>query len=238
VALSETDPVAADITASIAYRVSHNPFNEDLGFAGLASVAQGQGTKGLTINTVSFSIGNVRTDQYMMARRLFLQRNPAGSGDSARDAAENVLFEYATGWNNATQSYDSPITHPEKGRCAMDPIVTAAGFVSCFDNCGAACTATNLCCTPPGDGASIPKQSIGAEMATDPSSTVWSDLGDASHPCVNTNVKSLATTSCGIIAETGGIASGDSCTVNSRCATGTSCVSVGPSGSGVGEICQ
>jgi hypothetical protein len=97
VALSETDPGSADITTSIANRVVNDPFNGTLAMAGRAAVElPNQPTTGLTINTVTFTKANVRANQYMFSRRLYLQRNPAGSADPGRDAAENTLFRYAT----------------------------------------------------------------------------------------------------------------------------------------------
>ncbi len=217
VALSETDPGSADITTSIANRMAADNTNGTLGMAGRSSVQlPSQPTTGLTINTVTFTNNNVRANQYMFSRRLFLQQNPLGSGDAGRDAAESILFNYATG---------------PGARCNMDPIVVAAGFLSCFDDCTLPCNvATNLCCTPPSAGASIPKQSIGAETIT-----TWSDLGDASHPCVNTNIKSVLNQVCGPIeATSSGNPSGYACDLSSRCATGTSCQ---PYTTG-GETCQ
>jgi ABC-type phosphate transport system substrate-binding protein len=211
VALSETDPGSADITTSIANRIFADNTNGTLGMAGRASVElANQPTTGLTINTVTFTNTNVRADQYMFARRLFMQADPAGSGDPNRDTAEAVLFNYMTG---------------PGARCNMDPIMRNRGFLSCFDDCTLPCNvATNLCCTPPSAGASIPKQSIGAETITDATSHVWSDLGDASHPCVDTNVKSVSGVACGLIeATSSGNPSGYACDLSSRCATGTSC---------------
>jgi hypothetical protein len=233
VALSETDPGSSDITTSIANRIANDPFNGTLGMAGRASVELPNApTTGLTINTVTFINSNVRANQYMFSRRLFLQRNPAGSGSPTRDAAETTLFRYAT--DNTFPVASSP--NGFGGRCVMDPIVRNRGFLSCFDDCTQPCNvATNLCCLPPLAGASIPKQSIGAETITDATLHVWSDLGDASHPCVDTNVKSVASTACGLIeATTSGNPSGYACDLSSRCATGTSCL---PYATG-GESCQ
>ena len=77
VALSDTDPGDAvnvtDITTSIAARVKNDSSGFTMGYAGRESVASGRGTKGSTINTTSFSDANVRAENYLLSRRLFLQ---------------------------------------------------------------------------------------------------------------------------------------------------------------------
>jgi ABC-type phosphate transport system substrate-binding protein len=210
VALSENDPGSDDITVSIANRIKNDGFHQTLGMAGRASVELlGQPTAGMTINTVTFTNGNVRANQYMFSRRLFLQRNPAGSGDAGRDAVEGPFFTWST------------------TRCNMDPLVKNRGFLTCFDDCTLPCTDTgNLCCITPLSGSSIPKQNIGAET-----NGTFSDLGDGTHPCVQNGNMSTASTTCGPIPVE---AATFACNLGAKC-TGGTCA---PDSSGLGGICQ
>jgi hypothetical protein len=161
VALSETDPGAVDITESIGKRVGLDLNGFTIGLAGLASVElPGKPSVGTTINTVTFSDANIRAQQYMLARRLFLQRNPAGTGDPGRDAAESTLYTWAT------------------NRCNIFPLCEAAGFLPPLPDCTTSgCLDTgNMTCLQAAPGVGTPKQNIGA-------------IGEAcnsSYPCVGT----------------------------------------------------
>jgi hypothetical protein len=197
VALSENDPGSKDITVSIANRIASDTFNQTMGMAGRAMVElSGQPALGLTINTVTFTDTNVRAAQYMFSRRLFLAKNPAGSGDSARDAAEAKLFNWMT------------------NRCNLDPIIRSTGFLSCFDDCTVACLdPNNLCCLPALAGAGNKKQNIGAET-----NGTYMDLADNTHPCVaNGTIQAPGTTCPTLPVE----ASNFSCNISAKCTSGT-----------------
>lgn len=157
VALSESDPGQPDITLSIANRVNEDGFFGTMGMAGRAMVEQAtlSNVAGLTVNTTTFLDANVRGNQYMFSRRLFLEWNTSGTGDSGRDAAEKKLKDY--------------MTQP----CNLDPIMRTAGFLSCYDDCTSAkCTDTsNLCCLGLTAGSGIPGQNVGAEISTTATTT-------------------------------------------------------------------
>lgn len=193
----------ADITISIANRIKNDTFNQTAGMAGRAMVEQsGAPTAGLTVNTVTYTDANIRGNQYFFSRRLYIQRNPSGSGDAGRDAQEVALYNWMT------------------NKCNLDPIMRSAGFLSCQDDCTAPCLDTsNLCCIPPLAGASIKKQNIGAEAVT-VSGITYNDLGDGNHPCVQAANTTAAASgvSCGTIASMG---TGAACNTSSKCSNGT-----------------
>jgi hypothetical protein len=199
VALSENDPASPDITFSIANRIKNDTFNQSMGIGGRAMVElSGQPTDGLFVNTVTFSPLNIRNGQYLLSRRLFLQRNPNGSGDSLRDAEEAKLFTYMT------------------NRCNLDPIVRQAGFVSCFDDCTEPClNPNNLCCLPASADEAIKPQNIGAE-----STGAYTDLGDGLHPCASntTTIPSTSGLACPPLTVEG---TGYACNLGQKCCGGT-----------------
>ena len=218
VALSENDPGSADITVSIGNRIKNDTFNQTLGMAGRASVElPSQPTAGLTVNTVNFSDTLVRANQYMFSRRLFVQHNPAGSGDTARDTEENKLFTYMT------------------NKCNVDPIMRSAGFLSCFDDCTTPCLdPNNLCCLPALAGSGIKKQNIGAESVTTGGVTS-SDLGDNTHPCVQgaTTAIPASGASCGPITVEGPTFA---CNISAKCTGGSAVCTL--DSSNISGVCQ
>jgi hypothetical protein len=211
VALSENDPGSDDITVSIANRIKNDGFHQTLGMAGRAVVEQPlQPTAGMTVNTVTYTNGNVRANQYMFSRRLFLQQNPAGSGDAGRDAVEGPFFTWAT------------------NRVNMSPIIKNRGFITCFDDytTSGCADAGNLCCITALAGSSVPNQNIGAET-----NGTFSDRGDNSHPCVQTGAMSVMGSSCGpIVTEAADFA----CNIGAKCTSGV-CT---PDSSGLGGTCH
>jgi hypothetical protein len=194
VPLSENDPGSPDITVSIANRVKADTFNTTMGFAGREAVRQPSlPTLGVTINTINFSDTIVRLNQYMLSRRLFLQRNPdyltsPATGDAARFAVETSFFNWAT------------------TRCNMNPIITQFGFITCLDNCNLEPSgAGNLC--------SLPATVAGA--STSPALPVGAAC--SSNICSSTG----ATCSTGTCPAPAGLASGFACSVGGDCASGT-----------------
>ncbi|HEX7505459.1 MAG TPA: hypothetical protein VF550_01725 [Polyangia bacterium] len=172
VALSENDPGSKDITMSIANRIASDLNGFTMGLIGHACVdVPGGVTAGTNINTVTYEDGNIRAGQYMLSRRLFLQRNPAGTGDAGRDAQENALFTWAT------------------NRCQIHDIVVAAGFLPPLATCTDACSdPNNITCLSPDPGVGTPKQNIGAETTA----------CNASYPCVATG-STCSTGNCSVI---------------------------------------
>jgi hypothetical protein len=176
VALSDVDPGPAtvtDITTSIAARVKNDSLGQSIGYAGKEAAAPGRGTKGLLLNTVGFSISNVRKEAYLLARRLFLQNGlvsgqPAGDvpndlgtgisvsgGGTTEVTAEQNLFAYMTD-PNGSQSAGVP------GRCNTDPVVRQFGFYSCLDDCTAdvSTASNNLCNKTPAPAINAPLGAI------------------------------------------------------------------------------
>jgi ABC-type phosphate transport system substrate-binding protein len=158
VALSENDPGQKDITLSIAQRVASDLNGYTVGLAGKAMVdLAGAPNVGTNINTVTYEDGNIRAGQYMLSRRLFLQRNPAGTGNTARDTEETKFFNWAS------------------NKCNLRQIVLDAGFLPPLATCSAACDdPLNITCLTADPGVGTPKQNIGAE----------STACNASYPCV------------------------------------------------------
>jgi hypothetical protein len=140
VALSVGDDNAsfADVTATIASRVAADTTNKTYGYAGREAVRQqalGVLTNAPYINNTSYSDAVVQLDQYLLSRRLYL--NYAGTvtdagaanGGTARIGFERTLFNWMTdptGNNNADGSI---------GRCNLDPIISANGFIPCAKTC-------------------------------------------------------------------------------------------------------
>jgi hypothetical protein len=171
VALTDTDPGSTDITNSIAARVNSDASGTTVGYAGREAVKAGRGTKGLAINTTSFSDTNVRKDAYLLSRRLFLQ-NAVVAGQPAADqpsdtagpnigtiigqggaqlAAEQNLFAWLTD-PAGSQSSGTP------GRCNADPIVKQFGFITCATDCTAdvSTLSNNLCANTPAPAVASP----------------------------------------------------------------------------------
>jgi hypothetical protein len=145
VGLSDTDRdtrvprVATDVTLSIAERVAQGG-GLVLGYAGRTSVDPDRitGTKAPSINGLLASPENTRANQYLLARKLFVQFSGNGvdmtaspfyldspilltSGGSDRKTREKVLFD----------GFISP--NPAGSRLPMDNIVNGLGFISCLD---------------------------------------------------------------------------------------------------------
>jgi hypothetical protein len=73
VALSEADPNTSDVTVSLSRRVKND--SASVAFAGRQAVKQPQSpTNGVNINTISYAPQNIRLDQYMFSRRLYLMK--------------------------------------------------------------------------------------------------------------------------------------------------------------------
>jgi PBP superfamily domain len=142
VALSVGDDAAnfADVTATIASRVAADTTNKTYGYAGREAVRQskiGVLTNAPYINNTSYSDAVVQLDQYLLSRRLYLNYAStvtdagAANGGTARIGFEKTLYNWMTdqtGNNNADGT---------TGRCNLDPIIAANGFIPCAKTCTA-----------------------------------------------------------------------------------------------------
>ena len=201
VALSENDPGQKDHTLSIAQRIASDLNGFTVGLAGKAIVdLSGAPNVGTNINTVTYEDGNVRAGQYMLSRRLFLQKNPSSTGyvdashsvDPTRLAAETSFFTWAT------------------NKCNLRQIVLDAGFLPPLASCSAACDdPLNITCLASDPGVGTPKQNIGAE-------TTATGTGNA-YPCVS-NGTVQTTGSCPVIPV---LASTYKCNLGAKCTSGT-----------------
>ncbi len=146
VSISERDSAA--VTMSIAARVLADITT--VGYAGRESVRRapvtGQPAFGPSINTITPSNSNVRTDRYMLSRRLWLhdtvdQNDVPVTTNSTRDAVRDYyeagFFDWAT----------SPlgIVSVNPGRNNMDPIMAKWGFIPCTDDFSQPSGQGNLC---------------------------------------------------------------------------------------------
>lgn len=198
VALSENDPGSKDHTMSIANRVAADTNGFTMGLIGHACVdiAGGLNT-GTSINTVTYEDGNIYAGQYMLSRRLFLQRNPEfvdPAGDVGRVAEETKLWNWAT------------------NRCNIRQTVIDAGFLPSLASCSSACSdPTIITCATADPGVGTPKQNIGAELEAIPAS------GNA-YPCVaDGSIKSDGVTGCPVLPA---LATGYKCNLGPKCSAG------------------
>jgi hypothetical protein len=107
-------------------------------FAGRQAVKQPQSpTNGVNINTISYAPQNIRLDQYMLSRRLYLMK--AGpTSDPDRNLQEELFYDWATNPDNEVA-----------GRCNMDPLMVQYGYVPCTDDCSPPTGANTLCVKTP-----------------------------------------------------------------------------------------
>jgi ABC-type phosphate transport system substrate-binding protein len=225
VALSENDPGSKDITISIGNRIAQDLNGYTIGFAGLAAVdLDSKLTIGSTINTVSFETNNIRAQQYMFARRLFLQKNTNyvdPIAELGRKAEEDKLFTWATTRCNLVNAQPNPPGNPVI-------IMKDAGFVAPLMQCTDSCTdPQNMTCLTADAGASTPKQNIGPEITTISNGNQYPCVADA----VVLNPPTGSTVDCPLIPITDNTYE---CNVSAKC-TSTYC---GIDSSGLTGICK
>jgi hypothetical protein len=191
VALTSGDSIAAnsaleDVTKTMGSRVA-GAGGPLMAYAGKESRV-GVNANAPSISTYSFSDANIRADQYLMSRRLFVARNAnatdavlnlgeTGSpGTTTKKGYEDILFTYMT--SDGTDSHDGA-----KGACHIRNIVTSRGFLGCMPNCNTTPSGTNICNKSYPPGPSFPAQVVpGADVNGGP----WWDYG----PVVNTSTSS------------------------------------------------
>lgn len=134
--IGDNDTTLHDVTTTIGARVATAVGTRDvMGFAGReASYKYKTSVFAERVNGVPPSNAAIRANAYYLSRRLYLQfaaataglgtcgNTLAASGGVARVAAEEDFFAWAT----------DPDT---LGRCNLDPILKANGFVPCLDDC-------------------------------------------------------------------------------------------------------
>jgi hypothetical protein len=136
VALSDADPNTSDVTVSLSRRVKND--SASVAFAGRQAVKQPQSpTNGVNINTISYAPQNIRLDQYMFSRRLYLMKADPSS-DPDRNPQEELFYDWATNPDNEVP-----------GRCNMDPLMIQYGYVPCTDDCSPPTGANTLCVKTP-----------------------------------------------------------------------------------------
>jgi inhibitor of cysteine peptidase len=136
VALSAADPNTTDVTVSLSRRVKND--SASVAFAGRQAVKQAQSpTNGVNINTISYAPQNIRLDQYMLSRRLYLMK-AVPTSDPNRNLQEERLYDWATNPDNEVP-----------GRCNMDPLMVQYGYVPCTDDCSPPSGANSLCVKTP-----------------------------------------------------------------------------------------
>jgi hypothetical protein len=136
VALSEADPNTSDVTVSLSRRVKND--SASVAFAGRQAVKQPQSpTNGVNINTISYAPQNIRLDQYMFSRRLYLMKADPTS-DPDRNLQVELFYDWATNPDNEVP-----------GRCNMDPLMIQYGYVPCTDDCSPPTGANTLCVKTP-----------------------------------------------------------------------------------------
>ena len=162
IALSEADRSSNNISQSIGQRIASDANGLTIGLGGPSVLnVNGGMVSGISINTVTSEDFNIRTGEYMLSRRLFLQRRPdafaSGYISAARNLEEMKLFNWAT------------------NRCNIHDIVVNAGFIPPLQKCWFPCPDPfNITCLTAGPGVDAMKQNIGAETTA----------CDANYPCV------------------------------------------------------
>jgi hypothetical protein len=164
-----------------------------------------------SINKISASDANVRLNQYLLTRRVFLNRanpivSPAGDPLLAeKQAQEDLLYDFVTGDN---------------GRCNMGPIAKQRGFVACYQNCNNPGSGYNLC-----DDSSIPP----AEPLLPPCTDQGQSCTSGTTCCDGATCPSGGGTCPRVPSGPGG-----SCQTDSDCQPGLSCLDLG----GITKVCQ
>jgi ABC-type phosphate transport system substrate-binding protein len=150
VALSVGDPPQVDVTTTIADRVAADLNGQTFGYAGREAARQpGAPTNAPFMNSTTYNDGVVRLDQYLLSRRLYVNFAPdntslgTGGGGAPRIVAESALFNFMTD-PAGTLNADGSV-----GRCNMDNIVKAHGFIPPTSSCTTPATGNNLCAKTP-----------------------------------------------------------------------------------------
>jgi hypothetical protein len=200
VAVTEKDPGADDVTLSIAHRVQDDGFFQTIGFAGRASVKiSGSPTTGPTLNHISFGDDVVRANQYLLARRLYLNHGdqPPANAPIGQYAQETTLYQYVTG-----------------DPCVPSAAMTKYGFIACDPDCNNIGIGYNLCRDTPYPAAEIlPDLCIATGKP-----------GDGAKLCCATGLLSTSGVNCAAAACA---TTGQPCDATVDCCTGKTCTDTG-----------
>jgi hypothetical protein len=227
VALSVGDPGHTDVTESIAYRVANDATGSTMGYAGRTGVKLGINTTGPTINTIGYTDTNIRLDQYMLSRVLFIQYAsdntdlgvpgagiPGGGG-------MNQFNQEATFWNWLTDPTGAINTDGAPGRCHLDPILDKWGFLSCTTDCQTTPTAPNLCAkTPFFTASSFPAQCGPYSGSGGPAWGYGAITNTAQAACCSTGGAPDVNKNCPAV---GNLPANSACTKAADCAMGLGC---------------
>jgi hypothetical protein len=262
VALSDNDPGSDSITNSIAARVKNDAAGTTIGYAGREAVLPGKGTKGLSINTTSFSDTNVRKDAYLLSRRLFLQNSLAPGqppADQPSDTAGPNINITGQGSSQlaAEQNLFAWMTDPAQfGRCNVDTIVKQFNFITCWTDCtvDVANLSGNLCQNTPAPAipsplsALLPNGALGGSNGSGGAKTInsqgltWTGtalVGDTCTPgAQNVCIGGQACDPTGHCPAYAGRPSNAACVQNSDCTSGVCTDSLGLGLAPAALLCQ
>jgi hypothetical protein len=151
VALSEGDNSVSlfDVTRTIGSRVAGDT-GGSMGYAGREAISFGASAAAPSIVYSPLNDTNVRNDDYVLARRLFLAQAPnnadstalnpyeSAAGTTGKLAQERLLANFMT----------APVggaTVGSSGACNIQDIVKKAGFLGCTQNCKDTPKTPNIC---------------------------------------------------------------------------------------------
>jgi hypothetical protein len=263
-ALSDADPGSDSITNSIAARVKNDATGQSMGYAGKEAVLAGKGTKGLNMNTTSFSDANVRKENYLLSRRLFLQNAlvtdplapPQPDADKPTDGAGPAIGTIVGG--GATQlaaeqnlyAWMTSTTSTPLGRQNVDPIVKQFNFITCLDDSSAdvSSASNNLCAKTPAAPAAKAKGAYKPDGITgglsgggtiDSQGNVWNGSSAVQFATSNGTLCVGGTASGGLCPVSGGRASNWACSQNADCTSAVCMDSIGLGyANQAGLVCQ
>jgi len=221
VALSVGDPGHGDVTEAMAYRVANDLTGSTMGYAGRAGARLGINTTAPTINTIGFSDTNIRLDQYMLSRLVFIHHAPENddlgmwdAGGPAQAAQELVLFQWLTDLDGTNNADGAP------GRCHLDPILSRWGFLPCTDRCDNTPIPPNLCGKTPFYPSTTFTPSCAPFDSNGGPSWGHAAIAKTSQPtCCSTNADPVA----GACPAVANLPRNSACTQDADCAPGLQC---------------
>jgi hypothetical protein len=236
VALSDTDPGAADITVSIGKRVGLGD-GSVIGYAG-REAALNTGAKALKINTIGSTDANVRPGTYLLARRLFIQNSFVNSVDANDIPTLNQTANSNAGGGVDQLTKEQALwTQVLSNRALMDPIVRQYNFIRCADagdgadpslESGNLCGVTPASPVPGAFGAYTPSgpfsgTAAGGAKSINSAGRVWNGTTAVQAACTGTGlcVSGLACSAL-LCPDAAKLPANAPCTLNSDC-TSNSC---------------
>jgi hypothetical protein len=263
-ALSDNDPGSDSITNSIAARVKNDATGQSIGYAGKEAVLAGKGTKGMNMNTTSFSDANVRKENYLLSRRLFLMNAqvtdplapPQPDADKPTDGAGPAIGTALGGGATQLQAeqnlfaWMTSTTASPSGRQNVDSIVKQFNFIPCLDDStqDVSTASNNLCAKTPAAPAAKAKGAYKPDGITggltgapsiDSQGRVWNGSSATQFSTSNGTLCVGGTASGGLCPVSAGRASNSACSQNSDCTSGVCMDGLGLGYTGTaGLLCQ